>query len=128
MSEDLDTEDLRIAKERKAETKRRHSLMEQVKSYWSILVSLVLVASAVWSSYDGLRKEVAESTKAVAALTKTVDRLSTSERTVDARVLQLEIRREALIDRLKNLEDWAAAAGRSPQIRRFSAPPPEPKE
>lgn len=122
MSEDLDTHDIADAKARKAEAKKRHSFAEQMRSYWSIIVSLVLLGSGVWSSYDGLRKEVAKATESLSALNATIKRLSDSERTVDGRVLQLEIRREALVDRVKALEDWASVAGRTPALRRFNAP------
>ena len=118
----------RVKAELQAEEKRRRSPLEQLRANWALIASLAAAAAGVWSSYDGLRKEVAKATDSISALQLTVERLSTSERTSGDRVLQLEIRFEAMRDRIKSLEDWAQRAAATPAGRRLEAPLPAQKE
>lgn len=128
MSEDLDTEDLRITKERKAADKKRHSLLEQLRSNWALIGGMLAAATAVWNSYDGLRKEVAKSTEQIARISETVRVLSTSERTASERVIILEVGLKDLDRRTQTIESWFRQTAPTPAGRRLDMPSPAAKE
>lgn len=118
----------RVRDELQAEERRRRGLLEQIRANWALIASLLGASLGVWQSYDGLRREVAKATESLSSLRTTVERLSTSERTSGDRVLQLELRYEALRDRVKSLEDWAQRAASTPAGRRLEMPPSAAKE
>lgn len=118
----------RVRDELQAEERRRRGLLEQLRTNWALIASLMAASLGVWQSYDGLRREVAKATESLSSLRTTVERLSTSERTSGDRVLQLELRYEALRDRVKSLEDWAQRAASTPAGRRLEMPPSAAKE
>lgn len=128
MSEDLDTEDLREAKARKAEAKRRHSFLEQVRSNWTLIAALVTAGVAVWNSYDGLRKEVARASDRLAELSVTVSSLSVSERNGAERVIILEVGQRDLDRRVQTIEGWLRQTAATPAGRRLDMPAPPVKE
>lgn len=118
----------RVKAELREERKRPHGFLEQLRANWALLGSAAAIGLGVWQSYDGLRQEVAKATSSLTELKATVERLSVSERTGHDRVLQLELRYEAMRDRVKSLEDWAQRASATPAGRRLEAPSPAPKE
>lgn len=118
----------RVRDELQAEERRRRGLLEQLRTNWALIASLMAASLGVWQSYDGLRREVAKATESLSSLRATVERLSTSERSSGDRVLQLELRYEALRDRVKSLEDWAQRAASTPAGRRLEMPPSAAKE
>lgn len=128
MSEDLDTEDLRDAKARKAEAKRRHSFLEQVRSNWTLIAALVTAGVAVWNSYDGPRKEVARASDRLAELSVTVSSLSVSERNGAERVIILEVGQRDIDRRVQTIEGWLRQTAATPAGRRLDMPAPPVKE
>ncbi len=128
MSEDLDTEDLRDAKARKAADKKRHSFLEQVRSNWTLIAALVTAGVAVWNSYDGLRKEVARASDRLAELSVTVSSLSVSERNGAERVIILEVGHRDLDRRVQTIEGWLRQTAATPAGRRLDMPAPPAKE
>jgi hypothetical protein len=127
MSDDLvTTEDLKATA--RAEAKRRHSFLEQLRSNWALIGGMLAAATAVWNSYDGLRREVAKSTEQIARISSTVQTLSVSERTASERVIILEVGVRDLDRRTQTIESWLRQTAPTPAGRRLDMPSPPTKE